>query len=742
MSLAIDRQDAASDMQDRTLTTVQPDISDVVGIARRGWLPIVAGTALGLVAALALLSLVSPKYKANVDLVVERGLKRYLQSSKLIDEPAFDDSDIWSQIRIISSESIILPVIRSLNLTSDPEFGGKDAGDANAAPTPTLSSRVKSFLGSKPAPVVRSADPERVAFEALTRNLYVYRQDGPFVFGISYESKDPQKAAKIANAIAETYLSASVTAKINSTQTVNKLVQDRLAELKSQLNDAESALTQYKMANNLIGIKDKTISSEQLDNLSTHLATARVEIAEGKARLSRYETSNDSATLVPDNDLILRLRSQYLDLSSRAQEIESKVGKTHEAAIKNQKKMEAINVAIRTEQKRLARSFGRDHEVTKARYTELASTAAEVLTEQSATSLAQARMRELETAADTLRKLYNTTLQRFSETSKADAQPLISADARIITRAAPPSQSEASKRKLILLAGSSLLGMLLGIAAVFARDFPFGVFRAPAQVRRATGLYCAALPDISSDLKGGNAATTGYVLDRPKSRYTDSLRNVWALIKNSQRHDNAAKVFCVVSSVPQEGKTAIATNLAYLASHAGTRTLLIDADFRDQTLTRALTPTARSGLIEALDNPAQLPSFVVKMDGSPVDVLCCPLDTNVENASDLLGSARMEKLLATARQTYDVILLTVAPMATVADFNMISRMCDKYIFVVKWGKTSQRLVLETLSDNDIASDKALCVILNEADPAALLSVEHYKGRAYRDYYRSGVSGPA
>src|SRR5262245_47422646 len=91
---------------------VQPDLADLAGIARRGWYYIAAGTILGLLAAYAVLSNLSPIYKASSRIAFERTLPRYLQSNKITNEPLIDDSDTLGQIYVISSESIVLPVVK------------------------------------------------------------------------------------------------------------------------------------------------------------------------------------------------------------------------------------------------------------------------------------------------------------------------------------------------------------------------------------------------------------------------------------------------------------------------------------------------------------------------------------------------------------------------------------------------------------------------------------------------------
>jgi polysaccharide biosynthesis transport protein len=100
----------------------------------------------------------------------------------------------------------------------------------------------------------------------------------------------------------------------------------------------------------------------------------------------------------------------------------------------------------------------------------------------------------------------------------------------------------------------------------------------------------------------------------------------------------------------------------------------------------------------------------------------------------LLGTVAMEQLIDVVRQAYDLVIIEAPPMAAVVDYKMIARYCDGLIFVVEWGKTSQRLVLECLSDNSALLDRVLCVVLNKADPSALRSIEHYKGDRFHAYY--------
>src|SRR6266404_4550953 len=618
---------------------VQPEIADLFGIARRGWLYIIAGTIFGLACALVILSTMPPVYKASSRIAFEKTLPRYMQTNKVSNEPIIDDYDTLGQTYVISSESVLLQAIRSLSLANDPNFvGGKDSQ--------TLGSRVRGLLrnmaealGYSEPVENQSNDPEKIALGNLVRDLTVSREDVASVISVAFSSNDPAKAAAIVNAIVDNYVNDTIASKMKSTNVAGKVVQERVEELKQQAKDAERAILEYKMANNLVGTGTTTLSGEQLATLQTHMTNARVAMAEAKARMERIARDPDaSALFAPDNDLISRLRSELLDLSVRAKDIEGRVGKDHLAVVKVRKRMEEVREAIATEQKRVAGSFSKNYELARAQYDELAAAMSRTMGEEGANSDAKARMRELESAAETLRSLYNQAVQQFSQMNRVEAQPAITPDVRVLMRASPPSQTETSKKRWLIIAGGSIFGFLLGSAIVLARNFPFGVFRTSQQVTQATGLPCAVLPELTGADEQASLRTGDYVVDWPYSRFSQTLRSIWAAINIAQR-ESGSKVVCIVSSNPGEGKTTVAINLAaHFGLHSNTRVLVIDADFHRQSLSNRMAPDATVGLREALEEPKALAKFVVRKERLNLDVLPCPASDRLTNAAELLGT--------------------------------------------------------------------------------------------------------
>ena len=190
-----------------------------------------------------------PLYKSTSRIVIDKSVNRYLQTNKIVDDPVIDDGEVGSQIYILTSESIVLKIIRTLNLTRDPEFVG------TGVPTNDQSivfAKLKSFL--KLIVGVRQPDRpmdsdtllERKAVDIFSRRLNVFRGDVQNIIEVSFSSEDPGKAARIANAVVDAYIEGSLEAKIASTQMAGRLLQGRLIELKAKISDADDLLYNYK----------------------------------------------------------------------------------------------------------------------------------------------------------------------------------------------------------------------------------------------------------------------------------------------------------------------------------------------------------------------------------------------------------------------------------------------------------------------------------------------------------------
>lgn len=707
----------------------------VLGVIRRAWILPVLGCLLGLVASIAVISITPSFYKSNARLFIDRSTNRYLQANKIIDQPMLDDADTASQIYILSSESVIVPVVRTLNLTHDPEFVGpldtREMADRWAIGG--IVAKVKQLAGwnvemMKPTDTIR----ERLAVEAVLRRLQIYREDVANVINITFSSADAGKAAAVANGIAENYIAQAQRAKSGFSRMTANLLQTRLSELRQQLADAEKSLQDYRQS--LSASERSSTSSEQISSLSAQLALARIQMAEAKTRFELAEErmrSGAQTSQVADNEAIARLRAQQMELTGRLRELEARVGPGHAAAGRLRKRIEENDVAIRAEQRRLVNLLLNEYELAKARSAEIEATLKRVGTGSERDNEIKLRLRELETSAQVLRDSYNSMLQRFNDASRTD--DVVAQETRIITRAEPPLQ-KGSRRSLLVLGGGLVLGLLSGIGAALGRELMSGTIRTPGQARALLGTYCAVLPTLKPPVRSGGHLGD-QVLKTPFSRFTEAFRNVRAILM-AGRDGPSGLVVGVVSCLPEEGKTTVACNLAaLLASSASVRVLVIDGDLHRCSLTRRLTPDAKTGLIEAIREPERMREFVVRSNELSLDVLPCVVDDRLKDAADVLRSKGMEQLIAAAKESYDFIILETAPISPVVDVKEVEALIDRFVLVVEWGTTKYRLIEEALLETDGIAERLACVVLNKVDPVALRHIEAYKGARFGYYYQ-------
>ena len=578
---------------------------------------------------------------------------------------------------------------------------------------------VKQALNLKDvSPVDAQTLLERTAVETFLERLKPKREDVTYVIDISFASEDPNKAARITNAIADTYIAANLEAKSTSTKMANQWPEDRLRELRVQTTDTDRTLQNFKAANDIVDTGRGLLNNEHLSDLNTQLAYAQTATAEAKARLDRIRqittegVPNATVTDALNNSVITRLRAQYLDLAARAADLSSRVGPGHSTVVKIHEQMDELRKSIRTEQQRIADAYASDYEIAKARERALADSLSRLVQEAGTSSQAQVTMRDLESSADTYRNLYNTFLQKFQETIQTQTIPVT--DARIVTRASTPLH-KSSPKSALALAASVVLGLFMGAGAAIARELNIDVFRTAHDIEKVTGIQCLGLlPIVTGNRKRAlslHASTRSrrtpsdatqsleeFVLEAPYSRFAETLRNVIVAINTAQLAGDV-KVIGVVSSVANEGKTTVAANLGALkVASSGARTLVIDGDLHQRSMTAKLAPDAREGLIEALGDPSRLATLIYHRQRSGLDVLPCVLANRVPNAAALLGSPQMEEMLLAARKAYDYIIIELAPIELVVDVKVIERFIDSFVFVVEWGRSKRSLVLEALSE--------------------------------------------
>lgn len=205
------------------------------------------------------------------------------------------------------------------------------------------------------------------------------------------------------------------------------------------------------------------------------------------------------------------------------------------------------------------------------------------------------------------------------------------------------------------------------------------------------------------------------VINQPRSVFSDSIRELRFML-DSGNYGAGSRVIMVASAMPEEGKSVVSSNLAHHFSSVGMKTVLVDSDLRQMSLTRVLLPSVQYGLYECLrDNqPIDLATVMDRQSGlyflpakghEPLDV----------SAVDVLGSGRMHHALDQLRDNFDVVILDCPPVVPVIDAQVLAEQSDQLVFVCQWRETDKAMVLKAFEDLKTPHQKLSVAAFNKMD---------------------------
>ncbi len=710
-------------------------------------------TALGLL----YLFITPPSYTASGTMVIDSHRLQLLQQKPDLGANAIDTGAVQTEVEVLLSRTISLSVIKELRLTEDPEFAGGNGGLIGF-----FLKLVPGLWGSGGIDSeARLTDRALTAFESRRT---VYRVPPANVIEIGFRSLDPVKSARIVNAIADAYVTEQLDAKYQATRRASAWLEDRIKELRTQASIADRAVVDFKRANNIVTVEDanggnaRLMNEQQLSELNSQLILARAATAEAKARLDRMQdvmkqdVPDASVADVLKSEIIIRLRNQYLDYAARERVWAERYGANHLATVDLRTQMLELRHNINDEMKKIAESYKSDYEIALARERSLESSLATEVTNSQITHNAQVQLRDLESNAKSYRTISDSFLQRYMESVQQQSFPIT--EARLISAAIPPMH-KSEPITLGVLGISTVGGLMLCVAFACYRELSDRVFRTRAQIEESLGVNCiATLPALKSTNPVNSAVIAedaaskaeriiihkhelmNYVADSPFSEFTEGLRSL-KLVMDLNGVLKSNRVIGLTSTLPNEGKSTIASNFAHLLAQAGRRVILIDCDLRKPTLSQHFAPDAAGGLIQVIAGKINLADAVWTEPSSGLTFLPAPAASasKLLHTDEILGSNAMKNLIDRLCETFDYVIVDLSPLLPVIDARATSNFIDSYVYVVEWGQTNRDIAERLLAETPEIHDRILGVILNSADMRKMARYEGYASSYnYRKYY--------
>ncbi len=317
----------------------------------RRWQVVLGATAV--VAALMAIWLVqtTPIYTASTQVLIDPRKERVLKEEAVISELGLDASTIATEVSLVQSFSIAKRVVERLKLAQHPMFGGAKPGfsfigwltslllgsapEDDSAPEPAKKASPRASEGAGDlTPAVLSS------IAAVQNGISVRRLAATYFIDISFSHREPELAAKVANAVAESYLVEQLEARYQAARRAATWLSERVAALRGQLEASERALADHRAKYNLVTAQTGTLSDQQAAEVNTQLVAARSQTVEKKAKYDQAQrileggAGIETVGAVMDSPVISGLRSQDADLARLEADQLTRYGPEHPSIVK------------------------------------------------------------------------------------------------------------------------------------------------------------------------------------------------------------------------------------------------------------------------------------------------------------------------------------------------------------------------------------------------------------------------
>ncbi len=441
---------------------------------KRWW--VIGPTLAAFLGAAVFVNIVKPRYTSDARLILENQDDFLGRSDKAErnDANGPDAEGVQSQLQLLTSRDLARRAIRSLDLQGDAEFDPL----ANGVGPVT---RLMVLLGIARDPTLMS--PEDRILEKFSEKLTVLSPTKTRVLSIEFSSRNPDLAARGANAVAETYIKMEQEAKREMARSAAKSLETLVSDLRERVAEAEAKVEAYRAESGLlIGANNTIIPTQQLGELNNQLSMARAAQADAqaKANLLREMLRQGRVGEIPDvanNETIRRIFEQRVSLRAQIA-LESRTLLPMHPHIKElTAQLADIDQQWRSAAERTARTLENDARITAARVDNLTRLLNDQKRVAGTAGAEEVKLRELERAARLLKEQLESETTKYQQALAREQMKATPADARIIQRALAP-QLPAFPRKLPIIAFSTLAALLLSLGAIIAAELLTGRARA------------------------------------------------------------------------------------------------------------------------------------------------------------------------------------------------------------------------------------------------------------------------
>jgi polysaccharide biosynthesis transport protein len=692
------------------------DVANYLRLAQKHRYLILGSVVAALVIGLIFTLLTPPTYTATATIQIDREAARVLGSESVTPTEAMVSGMEFfeTQYGLLRSRSLAERVVDRLGLASSDAFFDQMGQDS-----PTEGAAEERINRRRAA-----------AIALLQKNLSVDSVRGSRLATISFESPSPQLSTRIANAFAENFIQSNLDRKFESTAYVREFLEERIAQTKDRLEEAERQLVGYAAGETIVNVSEvengsRSLATDNLVALNNSLAQARAARVAAQEKWRQAQTAAlMSLPEVLQNGTIQTLTEQRAQLDAEYQQKLGVFKPDFPAMVQLKAQIDELDRQINALASSIRSSIRGQYEVAlnqeRALQGQVSSLTGEVLDLRDRSIEYNILQREV----DTSRALYDALLQRYKEVSATNGVTVNNIS--IVDRATPP-RNASSPKILINLAIALLLGLGIGVLAALLLEALDESLEKPEDVEAKVGVPVLGVVPLLDKTEAPVEA-----LSNPRSSFSEAYYSIRTALQFSTAHGVPASLL-VTSSRPAEGKSTTAYATALNLARLGRRVLLADGDLRNPSMHRVIGANNDAGLSNLLSGGADLHALTQRTTQEGMDFIACgPLPPN---PAELWGGDRLRRMLEEASRMYDYVVIDGPPVLGFADAPLLASAVEGTILVVEAKGARRAQVRGALRRLSLGRARILGAVLTKFN----VKSAQYGGYDYAYDYNYGAS---
>jgi succinoglycan biosynthesis transport protein ExoP len=677
------------------------------------------GLLVGVAAAAAFVFLQPPKepeYYSEVSLLFESRKDRVLNIQEVVEQGVHSVNELNIHVEQLRSQTFFDYVLTSFN---------------------------KEETARIQKPYIDPDHPEKPApslAEIIRPNVSITPRRTTTILAIGVVNRNPENAALIANRYARRYIDYNLDRASSGTNSAIIFLRNQAEETRSQVEAVEASLQDYRAKHNIAALgENQNVVLQKVATVGTTLVQSQMEQVDIRSvldKIEEYRRDHRDLLEIPQVNSygqVAALRAKLADLKAQRVMMADRYLRLHPRMTQNELEInetsrlldEAIATAIANLETRSR--IAAQHEVRLRSELEQAEHMAHELDKTSVD------YKFLEQDAATKRSTYSRIVDRLNEASVASQME--NTNIKIFDPAYVPG----------FPMGDGPLGMtvkasLLGLGFFIFIPLVFGFFdtriKTVSHVEDSLGeVLLGAVKTIEG--LGEIERAHVYRLHKDDS-LTESYRGIYSSI---DIHSTEAfpKAIVSTSSMPGDGKSLTASNLAAVFAAHGRKTLLVDCDLRRPVLHRYFGVDVSNGWIQALAadtaNKGQASALPTIAFSENLDLL--PSGGVAKNPTETLERFVTSGMLKRLLERYDLVILDTPPVAVFPDALLLCRYCKELIYVCKFGGVRLNNVRKTLARVHETGIKVLGLVINQMPEARFRACGYQGYGAYgQEYYQA------